>query len=257
MPSTLEIHQFPILSDNYGVLIRDPATGAVASIDCAEAQGVAAELAHKGWKLTHILTTHHHGDHTAGNLELKRQTGCTIIGPKPEAARIPGIDTQVGHGDTFKFGSFDVQTIETPGHTLGHIAFYIPAAAVAFVGDTLFALGCGRVNEGTMEQMWTALSRIAALPPATVLYCGHEYTAANARFALTIEPENTALQARAKEIEALRAAGKPTLPTRLDIELATNPFLRVASPAIQARLGMAGALDWQIFGEIRERKNRS
>jgi hydroxyacylglutathione hydrolase len=255
--SALEIHQFPILGDNYGVLIRDTATGAVASIDCGDAAGIAAELAHKKWTLTHILTTHHHGDHTDGNLELKRQTGCTITGPRAEAARIPGIDTQVGGGDTFMFGSQTVHVLDTPGHTLGHISFHIPDAQAAFVGDTLFALGCGRVNEGTMEMMWTSLARVAALPPATMIYAGHEYTAANARFALTIEPENAALQARALEITALRAAGKPTLPTRIDVELATNPFLRVASPAIRARLGMTGAKDWQIFGEIRERKNRS
>jgi hydroxyacylglutathione hydrolase len=259
MPTTqsLEIHQFPILSDNYGVLIRDTATGLVASIDCGDAAAIATELAHKKWTLTHLLTTHHHGDHTDGNLELQRQTGCTIIGPRAEAARIPGINTQVGGGDTFKFGSQTVHVLDTPGHTLGHISFYIPDAQTAFVGDTLFALGCGRVIEGTMEMMWTSLARVAALPAATVIYAGHEYTAANAKFALTIEPENVALQARAKEIMTLRAAGQPTLPTRLEVELATNPFLRVASAAIQQRLAMTGAKDWQIFGEIRERKNRS
>ena len=257
MPSTLEIHQFPILSDNYGVLIRDHATGAVASIDCGDAEAIQTELAHKGWKLTSILTTHHHGDHTDGNLELKRQTGCTIIGPRPEAAMIPGIDVQVGDGDTFKFGSFAVHVIGTPGHTLGHISFHIPDAHVAFVGDTLFPLGCGRVIEGTMEMMWGSLERVAALPPATALYCGHEYTAANAKFALTIEPDNQALQARAAEITALRAAGRPTVPTRVDVERATNPFLRAANSGIRSRLAMADAKDWQVFGEIRERKNRS
>jgi hydroxyacylglutathione hydrolase len=255
--STLEIHQFPILSDNYGVLIRDHATGDVASIDCGDGPSIAAALVAKNWKLTSILTTHHHGDHTDGNLDIKTLTQCNIIGPKPEAALIPGIDVQVGHGDTFKFGSFTVHVIATPGHTLGHIAFHIPEANVAFVGDTLFPLGCGRVLEGTMEMMWGAMERVAALPTHTMLYCGHEYTAANARFALTIEPENNALQARAAEITALRAAGQPTVPSRLDVELATNPFLRAANPAIRARLAMADAKDWQVFGEIRERKNRS
>jgi hydroxyacylglutathione hydrolase len=255
--STLEIHQFPILGDNYGVLIRDHATGAVASIDCGHGAPVAAALAAKGWTLTSILTTHHHGDHTDGNLEIKKLTGCSIIGPRDEAKLIPGIDTQVGHGDAFQFGSFAVHVIGTPGHTLGHITFHVPDANVAFVGDTLFPLGCGRVIEGTIEMMWGALSRVAALPSQTMLYCGHEYTAANARFALTIEPENMALQARAAEVTALRAAGRPTVPSRLDVELSTNPFLRVLNPAIQARLGMAGAKDWEIFGEIRERKNRS
>jgi hydroxyacylglutathione hydrolase len=255
--SALEIHQFPILSDNFGVLIRDTASGLVASIDCGDGAGITSELSYKGWKLSHILTTHHHSDHTADNLSMKAQTGCSIIGPAAEAARIPGIDQAVRGGETFKFGGVTMQVLDTPGHTLGHISFYCPEAGAAFVGDTLFALGCGRVNEGTMEMMWTSLAKIAALPPATMIYCGHEYTAANARFALTIEPENTALQARATEVEALRAAGKPTLPTRLDQELATNPFLRAASPAIRQRLGMVDATDWQVFGEIRERKNRS
>jgi hydroxyacylglutathione hydrolase len=252
----LDVHQFPCLSDNYGVLIRDAATAAVASIDAPDAAAVTAALAAKGWKLTHILTTHHHADHTDGNLALKAATGCTIIGPKGEAARIPGIDTEVGEGETFAFGALKVHVLETPGHTAGHITFWIPAAGVAFVGDTLFAMGCGRVNEGTMEMMWRSVSKIAKLPPATRLYCGHEYTASNAKFALTMEPDNEALQARARAIDALRAEGKPTLPTRVDIELETNPFLRPQSAAIRARLGMAKADDWQVFGELRERKNR-
>lgn len=252
----LEIHQFPCLSDNYGVLIRDGERGVVASIDAPSAADVKAALAAKGWKLTHILTTHHHHDHTDGNLELKRDTGCHIVGPLAEAQKIPGIDEAVAEGDTFKWGSFDVTVIETPGHTKGHIIYWIPAAKVAFVGDTLFAMGCGRVNEGTMADMWSGLAKLSKLPGDTMLYCGHEYTASNARFALTIEPENEALQSRAKLVEALRADGKPTLPTRLDLELATNPFLRVKSAAIRQRLGMETAEDWQVFGELRERKNR-
>jgi hydroxyacylglutathione hydrolase len=253
----LEIHQFPCLSDNYGVLIRDSVTGQVAAIDAPNAEQVDAALTEKGWKLTHILTTHHHADHTDGNLVLKERHRCTIIGPRAEAARIPGIDRQVGQGDTFKFGDVEVRVLDTPGHTLGHISLWLPEANVAFVGDTMFALGCGRVIEGTMEMMWTSLAKLMKLPPSTAIYAGHEYTMSNAKFALTIEPENAALQARMKEIEALRASGKPTLPTRLDLELATNPFLRVTSPAIIKRLGMPGAQDWQIFGEIRERKNRA
>jgi hydroxyacylglutathione hydrolase len=252
----LDIHQFPCLSDNYGVLIRDAEAGVCASIDAPEAGAVRAALAATGWRLTHILTTHHHADHTDGNLAIKKETGCTIIGPRGEAARIPGLDKSVGEGDTFTFGGFQVHVLETPGHTAGHISYWIPGAAVAFVGDTLFAMGCGRVNEGTMETMWTSLSKIARLPPATKIYCGHEYTASNAKFALTIDPDNTNLQMRAKDVEALRAAGKPTLPTRLDNELATNPFLRAGNAAIRNRLGMAKAEDWQVFGEIRERKNR-
>jgi hydroxyacylglutathione hydrolase len=253
----LEIHQFPCLSDNYGVLIRDPATGATAAIDVPDAGQVRAALAQKGWKLTHILTTHHHNDHTAGNLEIKSETRCTIVGPRAEAARIPGLDTAVGQGDRFVLGQFEVQVLDTPGHTAGHISYVIPAAKVAFVGDTLFALGCGRVIEGNAEMMWSSLQKIAALPPETMLYCGHEYTVANARFALTIEPDNRALQARAEAVGQLRAAGKPTLPTKLADELATNPFLRPHVTGIRKRLGLEQAKDWQVFGEIRERKNRS
>jgi hydroxyacylglutathione hydrolase len=253
----LDVHQFTCLSDNYGVLIRDAEAGVCASIDAPEAAAVQRALAEKGWRLTHILVTHHHGDHTGGNLAVKAATGCTIVGPRGEAAKVPGIDRQVGEGDTLAFGGFQVHVIDTPGHTAGHVSYWIPAAGVAFVGDTLFAIGCGRVIEGTMEMMWTSLAKVARLPPATRLYCGHEYTVANARFALTVDPDNAALQKRAREVEALRAAGKPTLPTRLDVELETNPFLRAASPAIRKRLGMEKAADWQVFGELRERKNRS
>ncbi len=253
----LEIHQFPCLGDNYGVLIRDAERDVTAAIDAPDAKAVAAALAAKGWRLTHILTTHHHADHTAGNLPLKADTGCTIVGPRGEAAKIPGIDKQVGDGDTFSFGAHEVRVFDTPGHTAGHISYWFPGDAVAFVGDTLFAIGCGRVIEGDMQTMWQSLGKLMALPKETAVYCGHEYTQANARFALTIEPENAALQARAKEVDRLRAAGKPTLPTNIGIELETNPFLRPHVPAIQKRLGMEGKPAWQVFGEIRERKNRS
>jgi len=253
----LQIHQFPCLSDNFGVLIRDADAGVVASIDAPDAKAVAAALASQGWRLTHILTTHHHGDHTGGNLTLKNETRCTIIGPRGEAAKVPGIDKQVGEGDTFKFGGQEVRVLDTPGHTAGHITYWLPSANVAFVGDTLFAIGCGRVIEGNAEMMWQSLQKLMALPKETSVYCGHEYTQANARFALTIEPENEALQRRAKEVDQMRAAGKATLPTTIGLELATNPFLRPHSAAIQKRLGMAGKPEWQIFGEIRERKNRS
>ena len=254
--ANLDIHLFPCLDDNYGVLVHDPSTGITASIDAPDADDVRDALAAKGWKLTHILTTHHHHDHTGGNAELKAETNCTIIGPKGEAAKVPGIDKAVSEGDTFKLGNFDVNVIETPGHTLGHITYYIPQASVAFAGDTLFALGCGRVFEGTPEMMFNSLQKLAALPADTTVYCGHEYTAANAKFALTIEPENTTLQKRTKEIETLRAADKPTVPTNIATELATNPFLRAHVPGIQQRLGMTGAPTWQVFAEIRERKNR-
>lgn len=253
----LEIHQFPCLSDNYGVLIRDPASDLVASIDAPDATAVKAALEEKGWKLTHILTTHHHWDHTGGNLPLKEATGCSVIGPKGEAQKVSGLDKSVGEGDTFRWGAFDIEVMETPGHTAGHIIYHIPAAKVAFVGDTLFAMGCGRVNEGTMQQMWTSVEKVAKLPPDTALYCGHEYTVANADFALTVEPGNAALQKRAEEVKALRAASKPTLPTRVDIERQTNPFIRADSPEIRRNFGLESAENWQVFAEVRERKNRA
>jgi len=255
--SNLEIHQFPCLSDNYGVIIRDPGSGQVASIDVPDAAAVRDALNEKGWSLTHILVTHHHWDHTQGVEELKRETGATVIGPAGEASKIPGLDTAVGDGETFRFGEHTVEVIATPGHTAGHIILHMPDAKVAFVGDTLFAMGCGRVSEGTMDQMWDSVSKVGALPEATELYCGHEYTVANARFALTVDPDNTALQARAKSVEALRADGKPTLPTTVGEERATNPFLRASDPSIRKHLGMPDATDAAVFAEVRERKNRA
>lgn len=253
----LERHQFLCLKDNYGVLVHDRAAGVTAAIDAPEAEPVRRALAAKGWQLTHILVTHHHADHTQGIAPLKAETKATVIGPKAEAARIQGLDRTVGGGDTFQLGSFEVRVLDTPGHTAGHITYHVPAAKVAFAGDTLFAIGCGRVIEGDMETMWKSLARLAALPPETEVYCGHEYTLSNARFALTIEPENDALQKRVAEVEALVAAGRPTLPTTIAAELATNPFLRPQSVAIRKRLGMERSADWQVFGEVRERKNRS
>jgi hydroxyacylglutathione hydrolase len=253
----LDIHQFPCLQDNYGVLIHDAERGVTAAIDAPSADDVRAALAATGWKLTYILTTHHHADHTAGNQALKAETGCIIIGPRDEAAKIPGIDTAVGEGEAFRLGGFQVQVIETPGHTSGHISFVIPQANVAFVGDTLFAMGCGRVLEGTMEQMWSSLAKIAKLPGDTMLYCGHEYTVSNGTFGLAMEPGNAALARRLDEVKARRAVGKPTLPTRVDVELDTNVFLRPHVAAIRKLLGMEGAEDWQVFGELRTRKNKA
>jgi len=251
----LEIHQFPCLQDNYGVLIRDAGAGVVASIDAPSADEVLAALADKGWKLTHILVTHHHWDHTQGNEAVKAATGCTIVGPKGEADKVPGIDKKVGEGDTFKFGSFDVEVLETPGHTAGHIIYHVPAAKAAFVGDTLFAMGCGRVIEGNMDQMWKSVEKVAKLPRDTVLYCGHEYTVANAQFAMSIEPGNAALVKRFEAVKVLRQAGKPTLPTTVAEELATNPFIRAASAEIRSNLEMANATDAEVFAEVRKRKN--
>ena len=254
---TLDILQFACRSDNYGVLIHDEAAGMTAAIDAPDAEPILANLQDKGWRLTHLLITHHHGDHTAGNLQLKEATGCTVIGPKAEADRVPGIDRGVGEGDTIAFGDFEIRVIETPGHTIGHVTYWIPASNVAFVGDTLFAMGCGRIFEGNAEVMLGSLKKLMILPPATEIYCGHEYTAANAKFALTIDPENPALQKRAKHVEELRAKGLTTLPTRLEIELETNPFLRPHVAAIRRRLNMQHDPDWRVFAEIRECKDNA
>lgn len=254
---TLEIHQFPARSDNYGVLLHDTETGMTASVDTPDPSAIKAALSEKGWQLTHIFTTHHHHDHTEGHEALKAETGCEIIGPRGEASKIPGIDRQVGEGDSFRFGNFEVNVLETPGHTLGHITYYIPGAKVAFVGDTMFALGCGRVFEGTHEMMWNSLAKLRQLPADTTVYAGHEYTQSNAKFALTIEPENADLKARAAEVDELRAKGRPTLPTTIARELATNPFLRACEASVKQAIGMAGAEDWRVFGEIRTRKDNA
>lgn len=255
--SQLEIHQFPCLSDNYGVLIHDPEQNVTASIDAPDADAVQAALSEKGWTLTHILTTHHHADHTGGNAALKAATGCRIVGPKGEAQKIPTLDETVGEGDTFQFGRFKVDVFETPGHTLGHISYYLPDAGVAFVGDTMFAMGCGRLFEGDAKMMWSSLSKLMTLPDETVLYCGHEYTLGNARFAVDVDPGNEALKQRAIEVEALRAKGAPTLPTTLALEKATSPFVRAADPDLRAHLGMPDAADWEIFAEVRTRKDNA
>ncbi|SDB25952.1 hydroxyacylglutathione hydrolase [Bauldia litoralis] len=248
----LKIEQFPCRSDNFGVLIHDTEANVTASIDAPEFQPIVDRLADLGWDLDEILVTHHHEDHVEANLTLKTAYDCKIVGP---AGKIPGVDRTVKDGDTFTFGTFEVQVIATPGHTLDHISYYLPAAKVAFVADTLFALGCGRVFEGTPEMMWESLAKLAALPDDTTIYCGHEYTQANAKFALTIEPENTELVARAAEIDQLRAEGKPTLPTTIAREKATNPFLRVGSPAIRKTLGLEGASQAEVFAEVRKRKD--
>jgi len=253
--SHLQIEQFMARSDNFGVLIHDPETGLTASIDAPEEQPILDALKRRGWKLTHIFTTHHHGDHVEANLALKKSFGVEIIGPEDEKSKIPGIDRSVRHGDRFQFGNFDVDVIATPGHTAGEISFHIPAAKVAFTGDTLFSLGCGRLFEGTPATMFKSLQRLLALPGETEIYCGHEYSESNARFALTIDPENSALKERAKEIKALREADLPTLPTTLMREMATNPFLRWHDPSIRKTLKMESASDEAVFTEIRKRKD--
>ena len=251
----LEIIQFPCLSDNFGVLIHDAASGHTAAIDAPEAAPIIKILDEKSWTLTNIFTTHLHDDHIGGNLELKTKYKCKITGPKAEAASIPGIDETVAEGVTFNFAGRTVSVIDCPGHTLGGISYYIAAEKLLFAADTLFALGCGRLLEGTPAQMWSSLSKLVALPDDTQVYCGHEYTLANAKFAVTIDPDNVELAARHEEIKAMRARSEATLPTNIGLEKRTNPFLRPHDPKIRKLLDMETATDTEVFAEIRLRKN--
>lgn len=252
----LEIVRIPALRDNYLWLARDPATEATAVIDPAEAAPVVAALGTRGWRLTHILNTHHHGDHTGGNMALKQATGCTIVGPRADAARIPGIEVEVGEGDTYRLGKAVAQVFDVPGHTRGHIAYWFPESHALFCGDTIFALGCGRLFEGTPAQMWSSISKLRRLPPETRVYCAHEYTQSNARFALTVEPTNAALVARAREVDRKRAQGEATVPSTLGEEVATNPFLRADRPELLAAAGLEGLDPVAAFGEVRRRKDK-
>ena len=251
----MDIVILPALSDNYIYLARDPASGAVLVVDPAEAAPVTEALTARGWRLDAILNTHHHGDHIGGNAALKSRYGCPVVAFHGDRGRIPGIDIAVGEGSSYKFGSEMISVIETPGHTSGHIAFHLPATGALFCGDTLFSLGCGRLFEGTAAEMWASLCRLRALPGDTRVYCAHEYTLANARFALTIEPDNPALAARVEEAKRQREHGRPTIPTTLATERATNPFLRADQPGIAAALGLSGAPAAEIFAEIRRRKD--
>jgi hydroxyacylglutathione hydrolase len=250
-------HLFRCLKDNFGVLLHDPASGATAAIDAPEAAPVEAALQATGWRLSDILVTHHHADHTGGIAELKARHGCRVTAPRQEAARIPAVDATVGGGDTASLGTLTGRVIDTPGHTAGHISYFFDADRLAFVGDTLFSIGCGRVIEGTPEMMWASLLRLRALPDDTKIYCGHEYTEANIRFALTIEPDNPDLRARADEARRQVAAGQPTIPTTIGEEKRANVFLRADVPAVAAAVGLAGHTAAQVFAEVRERKNRS
>jgi hydroxyacylglutathione hydrolase len=250
----LEVYQFNCLNDNFGVLLHSAETGETASIDAPDAKAVIAALADKGWRLTHIFVTHHHSDHTQGIASLKKRTGCQVIGPANPA--ISGIDKTVGDGDSFRFAGETVNVIATPGHTLDMINFHLPEQKVIFTADTLFAMGCGRVFEGTMQQMWQSLEKLTRLPPETTIYCGHEYTLANGRFALTVDGNNSELARRVAEVENLRQQGKATLPTTLALELRTNPFLRPSDPGIRKNLAMENASDGDVFAEIRSRKDR-
>ena len=253
---TAQTYLFPCLKDNYGVLIHDPQSGATASIDAPEAAAVEAALKKTGWKLTDILVTHHHADHTQGIAELKQHHRCRVVAPRNEAQRIANVDETVGEGDPVRVGGLDGKVLETPGHTAGHISYVFPADKLAFVGDTLFSIGCGRVIEGNAEMMWQSLLKLRALPDDTRFYCGHEYTDANIRFAKTIEPDNKALAARAAEVKNLLAAGKPTIPATIGAEKAENPFLRADLPEVAKAVGLAASPAWKVFAEIRERKNR-
>jgi hydroxyacylglutathione hydrolase len=254
MPAETKL--FLCLKDNYGVLIHDSATGATAAIDAPEAAPVEAALKATGWRLTDILVTHHHHDHTGGIAELKTRHHCRVVAPRAEAGKIPLVDETVCEGDSTHVGKLASQVIETPGHTAGHIAYWFEADKLAFAGDTLFSIGCGRVIEGTPEMMWASLLKLRHLPGDTRVYCGHEYTLANIRFAQTIEPNNAALAARAAEAAKQVAQGKPTIPTTVDEERAANPFLRADVPAVAAAVGLAGRPAAEVFAEMRARKNR-
>ncbi|WP_145729647.1 hydroxyacylglutathione hydrolase [Nitrospirillum pindoramense] len=254
-PPRLDVALIPALSDNYIHLLRCGATGVVAVVDPAEAAPVTAVLERRGWTLDLIINTHHHGDHVGGNLDLKARYGAAIVGPAADRDRIPGIDRAIADGESFTVGACPLTGIDVPGHTRGHIAFHGAEDAVLFSGDTLFSMGCGRLFEGTPAQMWRSLTRLRALPPETIVYCGHEYTAGNGRFALTLEPDNADLAARMREVTALRADDRPTLPTTLAVERATNPFLRADLPALAAAVGLADSDPVAVFAEIRRRKD--
>ncbi len=249
----LDIELVPCLSDNYAYLIRDSASGLCAAIDPSEPGPVKRALARLGWTLTHILNTHHHLDHTGGNIPLKKEFTAQIVGPGKDRERIPGLDLGVDESAPWQFGTNTVQILEIPAHTRAHIAFVF--ADAVFTGDTLFSMGCGRLFEGTPETMWASLSKLMRLEDETHVYCGHEYTLNNGRFALTLEPENSDLKARMAEVTALRAKNLPTIPTTIGTEKKTNPFLRPHSPAIRRTLGMVGASDTAVFAEMRRRKD--
>ncbi len=252
---TLEIVTIPCLADNYAFLLRDQATGTVALVDAPEAYPIQKALHEKGWKLDAVLLTHHHYDHVDGLPELVEEYHPQVIGAKEDAHRLPPLDLALNEGDTFMLGESVGHVIDVSGHTIGHIAFHFPSANAVFTADSLMALGCGRLFEGTPEMMWASLSKLAALPADTIVYSGHEYTASNAKFALTVEPNNTALQARIADVTAKRANGSPTVPSSLAEELATNPFLRAHLPEMKTAVGMEDASDQQVFTAIRKQKD--
>jgi hydroxyacylglutathione hydrolase len=252
----LQLVTIPCLSDNYAYLVHDAATGATAVIDVPDATPILNALAERQWKASHILITHHHDDHIVGVEALAAATGARVIGNRADAHRLPPLDEAVSPGDTIRIGMEAATVIDVPGHTVGHVAYHVASSKLAFTADSLMACGCGRLSEGTPAQMWGSLTRLAALPADTLICSGHEYTASNIRFALTIEPGNADLVARASATEAARARGMATVPSLLALERATNPFLRATRPDVKARLGMPGASDVESFAEIRGRKDR-
>ena len=253
--SRLAIHQVPCLRDNYAYLLHCTKTGATAALDPSEAEPVLAAAAAKGWTISHVLNTHHHWDHVGGNGGIKAATGARVIGPEPDRGRIPELDETVAEGRPFALGAAKAEIFFIPGHTRGHMAFWFKESQALFCGDTLFTLGCGRLFEGTPQQMWTSLLKLRGLPGETQVYCGHEYTQSNARFALAIDPDNAALKRRAAEVDAARAAGRPTVPASMAEEQATNPFLRADDPALAAALGLSDAPPVEVFAETRRRKD--
>jgi hydroxyacylglutathione hydrolase len=254
---TAHIRQFKCLDDNFGVLLHDSETGATAAIDVPEAGPVLAELAAARWNLTDILVTHRHKDHVGGIPEVKAKfPKARVVVPHAEADQIGAYDVKAREGDFIRVGGLEAKVIETPGHTVGHIVYWFEEENLLFAGDMLFAMGCGRVFETPADVMWNSLMKLAVLPGETQLYCGHEYTLANGRFALTIEPDNELLQERMKDVEAMRAVGKFTLPSTMALEYATNPFLRADEPSIRRTVGMPDADAAEVFAEVRARKNR-
>jgi hydroxyacylglutathione hydrolase len=254
---TAEIRIFPCLSDNFGYLIHDPASKATASIDAPEAAPIIKALQHEGWTLTDILVTHHHGDHVGGIAELKAKYNCRVVAPHDKATPIANVDERVKEGQTIKVGTLSARVLETPGHTLDHISYMFDAEHALFCADTLFSVGCGRVFEGTYPMMWESLLKLRALPDETRVYCGHEYTLSNIKFALTVDKDNAALKARAEQAAQQRADGKPTVPTKIGEEKNTNVFLRADVAAVAAALGLSGKSAADVFGELRERKNKA
>ncbi|MBX2886331.1 MAG: hydroxyacylglutathione hydrolase [Granulosicoccus sp.] len=254
--ASLSCYQFLYGSDNYGVLLHDSETKQTACIDAGDAQAALDALAAQGWSLSDLLITHHHADHTAGLISIKQQTGCRVYGPDPVAKAIAGIDDFVSDGDTFEFANRTVQVLHTPGHTKDMINYYFADDKLVFTGDTLFSMGCGRLFEGDAAMMLDSINKLKALPDDTQVYCAHEYTATNARFALDVDPDNTQLQSRAREVDELRQAMKPTVPSLLSLEKATNPFLRVNDAGLRNQLGMENADDVAVFAELRERRNQ-